>query len=456
MQPPHPQNNQHPRDSSERLSDILTRVGKRFGETNTRTQPAASHIPISEPHSDDQQNLPLAVPTGSLPILPEYIRAEAFLEISGFFSPSSKRIEHIFTKEKKIKEYVDQQGKRRILKTKISANYELGLPVTSDLDYYRAFLKICDEIVDRNGRFQMPVAVPTTKLIHYAGKKESAREWKEVRTWLKRMTLTGIEGAVYRHKKRDYDDGFVGTVFSQAVTKGETLKNGKTADTNYVWLSPWFLSNYYYRYTRPLDFAFYKQLRKPIAKSLYTLLENGWYATEGKPYAKSYRAICDEFLLTFHPHFSLVKQQLDPSHVELQKLGFLDSWQYHRTTKGDDYIITWYAGQKFFIDQQAKDTRHERAVHIEKAIPELPSPPQLTLVDKNKLLLSDIITTCGDPQNERAYRKVVVSYSESLIREALSETNQAHQEGRIRKTRGAYFHDTLKRLVQYREQRGMV
>jgi hypothetical protein len=86
---------------------------------------------------------------------------------------------------------------------------------------------------------------------------------------------------------------------------------------NYVWLSPWFLSNYYYRYIRPLDFTFYKRLRKPIAKSLYTLLENGWYAAEGRPYAKSYRALCEEFLLTHHRYLSDIKQQLDPSHREL-------------------------------------------------------------------------------------------------------------------------------------------
>ena len=55
------------------------------------------------------------------------------------------------------------------------------------------------------------------------------------------MTLT--EGAIYRAKKKNFDDGFVGTVFSQVVMTGETLRNGKPANTNYVWLSPWFLSN---------------------------------------------------------------------------------------------------------------------------------------------------------------------------------------------------------------------
>ena len=46
-----------------------------------------------------------------------------------------------------------------------------------------------------------------------------------------------------------------------------------------------------------MDLAFHLRLRKPIAKSLYPLLELGWYATGGKPYSKSYHELCHEFLL---------------------------------------------------------------------------------------------------------------------------------------------------------------
>src|SRR5215471_8859642 len=194
---------------------------------------------------------------------------------------------------------------------------------------------------DSEGRFHLPIAVPTSTLIRYAGKKESAKEWKEVKLWFERMTLTGIRGAIYRAKKKDFDEGFVGTVFSQVVMTGEPLRNGKIANTNYVWLSSWFLSNYYYRYTHPLDFAFYKRLRKPIAKSLYTLLENGWYAAEGKAYAKSYRALCEEFLLTHHRYLSDIKQHLDPSHRELEREGFLERWEYRPAARGNDYIIVY-------------------------------------------------------------------------------------------------------------------
>jgi hypothetical protein len=454
MDTPHADNK--PTPDAESLSDILTRVGKYIDVENTApTSTQATPQPEAQP--DEQPNLPLAVPNTALPVPPEYIRSEAFLEISGFFSPASKRIENIYVKEKKLKEYTDEQGNKRILRTKISANHELGLPITSDLDYYRAFLKLCDEIVDRDGRFHMPVAVPSFRLARYAGKHWGATRHKEVREWLKRMTLTGIEGAIYRAKKKNYDDGFVGTVFSQVVMKGDTMRSGKPADTNYVWLSPWFLSNYYYRYTRPVDFAFYKQLRKPIAKSLYTLLENGWYAADGRPYSKSYHAICDEFLLTRHKHFSLIKQQLDPSHIELQKLQLIETWDYRKTTNGLDYIITYYPGQKFFYDQKQKDARRDLASQIETGKPEVPAePPQLPFIDRTQMILSDILNTCGDHKNEPSYRKIVATYSEPLIRMALSETRQAHLEGRILKNKGAYFTDTLKRLHHMHEQRGVV
>jgi hypothetical protein len=376
-----PHTNNQPNPDAERLSDILSRVGK-FVEAQ-HTEPTPTHTtPQTEAMTNEQSSLPLAVPNTALPITPEYIRSEAFLEISGFFTPASKRIENIYTKEKKIREYTDNQGNKKILRTKISANHELGLPITSDLDYYRAFLKFCDEIVDRDGRFHMPVAVPSFRLARYAGKQWSDKTHKEIREWLKRMTLTGIEGAIYRAKKKNYDDGFIGTVFSQVVMKGETMRSGKSADTNYVWLSPWFLSNYYYRWTRPVDFAFYKQLRKPIAKSLYTLLENGWYAGDGRPYSKSYKSICDEFLLARYRHLSKIKEQLDPSHAELQKLQLIDTWEYHKTANGLDYIITYYPGQKFFYDQKQKDTRRDLAEQIETGKqPESPEPSQLALID---------------------------------------------------------------------------
>lgn len=162
---------------------------------------------------------------------------------------------------------------------------------------------------------------------------------------------------------------------------------------------------------------------------------------------KRYRTLCEEFLLVPHTKFSYIKQQLDPSHHELQKVGFLESWEYRATVHGDDYILVYYPGQKFFSDQEAKDTRRLLAEQIENW--QSPSP-QLDLIDRSDLLLTDILDICGDKENTAAYLKIIKDYKEPIIRMALSETKQANLEHRITKTRGAYFTDVLKRLSHSR------
>jgi len=86
--------------------------------------------------------------------IPDYIKAEAYLENLGFFIPSSsKRVmsENLANKGKsaKIKKIINQETKE-IETTKIRPNDDLGFPTTYDLDFYRAFLKICAEYIDEN------------------------------------------------------------------------------------------------------------------------------------------------------------------------------------------------------------------------------------------------------------------------------------------------------------------
>ena len=120
----------------ESLAEIMARVERlAFAQEEERQIRPYALQPRS---SDEQVTLPLALPQTEMLPPPEYIQAEAFLEVSGYFTPSSKRIRRIYTKEKKLREYIDEHGNRRTLKVKISANHELGLPITSDLDYYRA------------------------------------------------------------------------------------------------------------------------------------------------------------------------------------------------------------------------------------------------------------------------------------------------------------------------------
>ena len=88
---------------------------------------------------------PVLFPEAEYPTVPDYIQAEVFLETVGFFTPSSRRIKHHLVKEKTLAKRANPDGTMYEIKTTISANALFGLPITSDLDYYRAFLKICDE-----------------------------------------------------------------------------------------------------------------------------------------------------------------------------------------------------------------------------------------------------------------------------------------------------------------------
>jgi hypothetical protein len=394
-----------------------------------------------------QQTLPAIVHQSELSAVPDYISAEVFLENSGFFTPSSKRVKSIYTKEKVLREKIHPDGTTHFITTKISANYELGLPITSDFDYYRAFLKICDELVDREGRFRLPIIIPTRQLIRYAGKAESPKERREAKQWFERMTGTLIKGGLYRAKHKDYDDGFIGTVFSQVILRGQAMKNGRVAETNYVWPSPWFLSNYFYRHLKSIDFNLHQRLRKPIAKALYPLLETGWYASGGKPYAKSYHDLRQEFLLADRQHISRIREQLDPSHRELVHERFLARWEYRKAASQQDYVITYWPGHKFFEDQQARKIRRRLAEQLTQKPENLANPAHAALNGTEQTLLDEILAVCSDAGNQAAYQKVIRDHSEGLLWMAIAETRQASRERRITKTRGAYFMATVKDLA---------
>jgi hypothetical protein len=72
------------------------------------------------------------------------------------------------------------------------------------------------------------------------------------------------------------------------------------------------------------------------------------------------------------------------------------------------------------------------------------------LLNSSDHLLTDILAVCGDTNNTAAYQKVVREYPASLLRMALSETRQADREQRIKRTKGAYFIDAVKRLAHLR------
>jgi hypothetical protein len=132
-----------------------------------------------------------------LPVPAELIPTEVSFENIGYFTPSSKRIKNVTTKEKTVTEKTNPDGTHTTLQIKIIGTGEYGLPITIDLDYYRAFLKILEETTSQDGLIPEPINLPTKKLIRYAGKRVSAREIREAKDWIRRCHYTGIQGFFY-------------------------------------------------------------------------------------------------------------------------------------------------------------------------------------------------------------------------------------------------------------------
>ncbi len=69
---------------------------------------------------------------------------------------------------------------------------------------------------------------------------------------------------------------------------------------------------------------------------------------------------------------------------------------------------------------------------------------------RTQALVLDILDVCRDPHSTGSYLQLARTYPESLIREALSLTKDGATRGLIRKSRGAYFTDMLRRLAAER------
>lgn len=299
-----------------------------------------------------------------------YVAAEANLETMGYFDAGYKRR---YPKQPKEAKHVVLGNDRRV---RISANAAYGYPNTEDLDFYRGFQQICDQRVRYVARWKegvksahphldVPIKFSTSELLRATGREHSGRDLRAAKEWLARQSGTLIEGSIYVAKHERVEDNFRGVLFAQSRTRGEQLPDSDSiAEMNCVWPAPWFLSNFYYHYLKPVDVGLHQRLGMPIAKALYPVLDQGWYATRGHVFQKLYSALAALLGFQRFKHLSRIKQQLDSSHHQLYQERFLEQWEYRKSAAGGDFVLSYYPGPKFFEDQRAREDRKRIAMKI--------------------------------------------------------------------------------------------
>jgi hypothetical protein len=147
----------------------------------------------------------------------------------------------------------------------------------------------------------------------------------------------------------------------QFVLVGHRMEDGVIASRNYVWLSQWFLDNFFHLYTRPLDLKFHHRLTYAIARALFPLLDSGWYAANGGPYCKRYTDLCAVLDIPVYKQLSRVQQQLDPSNEQLVHERFVASYDYPLDDEDGKWTgtVRWWPGPKWFYDQQSRSRRKQ-------------------------------------------------------------------------------------------------
>ena len=339
-----------------------------------------------------------------IPAFPfDYVPAEQNLETIGYFSAHFKRR---YPRDKQTSKIVTLPGSRRI---EVIPSGKYGFPNADDLDFYRAFLKICDEratIVqeEKDGevsfhpKLPSPIGFRTRELIAKAGRTKSAREVVAVREWIERLNATVIHGELYDARIQKFNAKIgLEPLFRKFAHVGRLMENGETAPMNYVWLADWFLNNYFHYYVRRVDLKFHRRLTRPIAKALYPLFDNGWFAASGGAFSKRYSELCTLLDIQSYKQLSRVQQQLDPSHGELVKEHFLASYEYVLDERGKwTGTIRWLPGRKWHYDQEQKKRQKalssgtnppSAGASLQTSDESETSPPQLTLPLQRKTVV---------------------------------------------------------------------
>jgi hypothetical protein len=294
----------------------------------------------------------------------DYVAAEQNLEALGYFSARYSRPGIV---ESRLSKVVVLSDNRRV---EIVPSAKYGLPNAEDLDFYRAFLKVCDERVEwvkvgdgdesrYHPQLPSPIGFSSRELIAKAGRHKNDRNIIAVRDWMKRLNTTVIHGELYHAKIKamDVHIGFE-PLFKKFVSVGERLPNEQFASQNYVWLADWFLSNYYFFYTRRLDLNFHQRVKHAISKTLFPLLDNAWFASNGAPYTKSYTDLCAVLDIKAHTQLSRVRHQLDASNEELVREQFVAKYDYPLKEAGEwTGNVRWWPGPKWLHDQEQKAGR---------------------------------------------------------------------------------------------------
>ena len=124
-------------------------------------------------------------------------------------------------------------------------------------------------------------------------------------------------------------------LYDEVAFVADPLPDGGIADTNYLWLSDWYLANLNALFTAPLDYELWRQLdeRSPIASRLYEFLLLNFYS--GAPVLRiNYEKLAQFLPVQPERYASDARRQLDPAFGLLTAAGVIEAAEWADSKDG--------------------------------------------------------------------------------------------------------------------------
>lgn len=396
------------------------------------------------------KDLPLSLPDQ------ETIRSEVNLLILPFFALSRKELKG---KTETIYEDVIQRREEQLkISWNVLAHPKLGYPGPFDKEVYKAIEEILTELIAKGLPLRNPIVIGSFYELCQRMDIENYGGWqyRKIKEALERIVATTVksQGAFYNKAKKEWiEDVF--HLYERVVFKGKELPDGRIADTNYLFLSSWYLENLNALYVKPIDYKYWRGLKSTIAQRLYELLGVKFYRVihNNLPYLRyKYSTLCQLLPVARQRYLSKAKEKLGSAHQELIATSFLSKvlWRGIRSQaqgKGKDWFIYYYPGLRAIQEVERYGIELEEGYG--EQLPSLMSSPAKASYEV-RALVEDILEVTGDEQSRPFYTKVAKLCPSDLIHRVLSEVKDEWHRGLIRTTKGAVFTDKLKRYCQER------
>ena len=272
-----------------------------------------------------------------LMLFPEYstlVSAERNLEEYPLFELKARQRG---SKARLFERVIEGEGGVSLRQTwKVIPSGEYGMPGPVDQDVYLAVLQLLEQ---RGG---MPedgeLAFSLYELRKVLGwSDDSGGAYREIRDALVRIQLTGVQSANAFYSAADEQliaDSFnVWSVhFAQRKKKGGagsgtsgTSGARSTQDRHVLRFHPIFIRNYEAQYLKGLDADFFWDLKMPLSKRLYRLID--LQRASGLSWRTDLFAVRDQVPLDY-AYPSQIKRALARAHGELEEKGFLSGIEY--------------------------------------------------------------------------------------------------------------------------------